>query len=51
MIVMLHEEEGQGLVEYGLILVLIAVALVVALSLLGQDLSELFSRVVDAFSV
>jgi pilus assembly protein Flp/PilA len=42
-------EEGQGLVEYGLILVLIAVAVVVLLAVLGTQLSDLFSRVAAAF--
>ena len=43
-------EEGQGLVEYGLILILVAVAIVVALSLLGSQLQELFSQVADVFT-
>jgi Flp pilus assembly pilin Flp len=40
---------GQGLVEYGLILVLIAVVCVGILSITGQSVSELwYQRVVDA---
>jgi pilus assembly protein Flp/PilA len=42
-------EEGQGLVEYGLILVLVAVVIVVALAFLGDELAQLFSRVAEAF--
>ena len=42
-------EEGQGLVEYGLILILVAVAIVVALTLFGSELQELFSQVADVF--
>ncbi len=42
-------EEGQGLVEYGLILILIAVVVALALALLGTQLSDLFSRVAAAF--
>jgi pilus assembly protein Flp/PilA len=36
------KEEGQGLVEYALILVLIAVVVIGALTLLGQNISSLF---------
>ena len=43
-------EEGQGLVEYGLILILVAVAIVVALSLFGTELQGLYSQVADVFS-
>jgi len=42
-------EEGQGLVEYGLIFILIAVVVALALALLGTQLSDLFSRVAAAF--
>lgn len=38
------KEEGQGLVEYALILVLIAVVVIGALSLLGNNISGLFSK-------
>jgi len=38
------KEEGQGLVEYALILVLIAVVVIGALTLLGQNISNLFTR-------
>ncbi len=40
---------GQALVEYGFILLLVAVAVVVGLMALGTGLSDLYSRVVDAF--
>ena len=42
-------EEGQGLVEYGLVLVLIAVVVAAILSLLGDQISALFSEVVTMF--
>ena len=42
-------EEGQGLVEYALILILIAVAVVVALAVFGTQLSDLYSRVAAVF--
>lgn len=38
------KEEGQGLVEYALILVLIAVVVIGALTLLGNNISGLFSK-------
>lgn len=36
------KEEGQGLVEYALILVLIAVVVIGALTLLGQNINGMF---------
>lgn len=38
------KEEGQGLVEYALILVLIAVVVIGALTLLGQNIEALFNE-------
>lgn len=38
-------EKGQGLVEYALILVLIALVVIVALELFGISVSDLFSDV------
>ena len=38
-------EEGQGLVEYALILVLIAIVVIGILTLLGQQVSEVFSSI------
>lgn len=38
------KEEGQGLVEYALILVLIAVVVIGALTLLGENIANLFNR-------
>lgn len=38
------KEEGQGLVEYALILVLIAVVVIGALTLLGGNISALFDQ-------
>ncbi|MHB1415650.1 MAG: Flp family type IVb pilin [Chloroflexota bacterium] len=43
-----REEEGQGLVEYALILVLIAIAVIVILGILGTQISSTFSTVVSA---
>jgi pilus assembly protein Flp/PilA len=39
------EEEGQGLVEYGFILVLVSVVCVLALTNLGQSLTQLLTDV------
>ena len=38
-------EEGQGLVEYALILVLIAIVVIVVLGLLGSQISTIFSQI------
>lgn len=39
-------EEGQGLIEYALVLVLIAVVIILILVLLGPQIGNLFSQVV-----
>jgi pilus assembly protein Flp/PilA len=39
------KEEGQGLVEYALILVLIAIVVIGILTLLGNQVSTVFSNV------
>jgi pilus assembly protein Flp/PilA len=41
-------EEGQGLVEYALILVLVAIVVIVILALLGPAIGNIFSRIVSA---
>lgn len=46
--VYLPKEEGQGLAEYGLILVLIAVVIVVALMLIGPQVADMYQRFLDA---
>ncbi|MGE5572158.1 MAG: Flp family type IVb pilin [Bacteroidota bacterium] len=40
-----YEEDGQSMVEYGLIIALIAVVVIVVLTTMGQRLSTLFSKV------
>jgi pilus assembly protein Flp/PilA len=40
-----REEEGQGLVEYALIIGLVSVALVVALGFLQEDIAKVFSDI------
>jgi pilus assembly protein Flp/PilA len=44
----LPREEGQGLVEYALILVLVAVVVIVILALLGPAIGNIFSNIVNA---
>jgi len=39
------DEQGQGLVEYALILVLIAIVAILALIFIGGDLSRMLSNV------
>jgi pilus assembly protein Flp/PilA len=46
----LPREEGQGLVEYALILVLVAIAVIVVLTLLGNQVSAVFQEITDALS-
>jgi len=41
-----HKERGQGLVEYALILVLIAVVVIAVLSLLGPSIQGVFCQIV-----
>ncbi len=39
------KERGQGLVEYALILVLVAVVVIAALTLLGPTISDIFTTI------
>lgn len=41
-------EEGQGLVEYALILVLVAVVVIVILALLGPAIGDVFSNIIQS---
>ena len=41
------EDTGQGLIEYSLILLLIALAVIITLSVYGTDLADLYSNVID----
>ncbi len=42
------EEEGQGMAEYGLILALVALAVIVALGILGGRISAKITNVTEA---
>ncbi len=45
------QAEGQGLVEYALILVLVAVVVIAILTILGPQVGNVFSRVVAGLNV
>jgi pilus assembly protein Flp/PilA len=46
----MQNEEGQGLVEYALIIVLVSVALILSLGLLAGGISGAFSQAISALS-
>ena len=46
-----YSESGQGLVEYALILVLVALVVIVVLALLGPNIGNIFSQISDALNV
>jgi pilus assembly protein Flp/PilA len=48
-IIMIYEpnEKGQGLVEYALILVLVAVVVIAILTILGPAIGNVFSNIVN----
>jgi pilus assembly protein Flp/PilA len=43
----IRNEEGQGMVEYGLIIAGIALAVIVAIWLLGPQIRDLFNGITD----
>jgi len=44
----LPREEGQGLVEYALILVLIAIVVIAVLTVLGPAVGNIFTQIMNA---
>jgi len=42
----MQKEEGQGLVEYALIIVLVSIAVIVALTAMGTAVSSVFNDIV-----
>ncbi|HAL17637.1 MAG: Flp family type IVb pilin [Bellilinea sp.] len=42
------KEKGQGLVEYALILVLVAIVVIVILAIMGPAIGNIFSSIVNA---
>jgi pilus assembly protein Flp/PilA len=45
------KEDGQGLVEYALILVLVAVVVIVVLALFGPAIGNVFSNILNALTL
>jgi Flp pilus assembly pilin Flp len=45
--VRMDTETGQGLVEYSLILLLVALALILILSVYGSELADVYSNIID----
>lgn len=43
-----RDEEGQGMIEYGLLIALISVAAIVVITLIGPQLKSIFQQVVNA---
>ena len=46
----LPREKGQGLVEYALILVLVAIVVIAILAILGPQIANIFSRVTNGLA-
>lgn len=44
------EEEGQGLIEYALIVLLIAIGVIVVLGLLGGQIQTVFQNITDTLA-
>ena len=44
--VIITNESGQGLVEYGIVIILVAILIVAILTLLGPQIGNMFSRIV-----
>lgn len=42
----MQNEEGQGLVEYALIIVLVSIAVIVGLTALGTNVNSVFTEIV-----
>ena len=48
--ILVSDEKGQGLVEYALILVLVAIVVIAALMILGPIIGNVFSKVNSSLS-
>jgi pilus assembly protein Flp/PilA len=44
------KEKGQGMVEYALIIVLIAIVVIIVLTILGTQISAVFSQISSALA-
>jgi len=45
---LLNEESGQGMVEYGLVLVLVSIVAITALTGVGEKLETIFTSISDS---
>ena len=45
-----EEREGQGLVEYALIIVLVSIAVIALLTLLGSQIGTVFTRITSSLA-
>jgi len=43
----MYKDTGQGLVEYALILLLVALALILILTIFGSELADVYSNIID----
>ncbi len=43
----MYEDTGQGLVEYSLIMVLIAIVMILILSVYGTELADVYSNIIE----
>ena len=50
LLLFLTREDGQGLVEYALILVLVAIVVIAILALLGPQIGNVFSRIMNGLT-
>ena len=46
---LIHDESGAGLVEYGLVVILIAIVAIAAVSMTGNQTSDLYGDIVNGF--
>ncbi|MGB2964296.1 MAG: pilus assembly protein [Anaerolineales bacterium] len=46
----MYTDTGQGLVEYALILLLVALALIVLLSIFGTEVADVYQNLIDNFN-
>ena len=43
----MDSESGQGLVEYSLVILLIALVIIIILSIFGTELADVYSNIID----